>query len=135
MFYGSRDPVIAGAAFDKDMIIQCCNNYIARREARIQRDIEKAIREEMVPDTRSRLKKMFFKLRGPAKTREEAIERLKEDPGEFLMESVWDRIHNRGINWLEKVESIRAMARNTSFPYIVLTNEGEFILNYKEVNQ
>jgi hypothetical protein len=129
MFFGHNDPTNAAAAFDKDLIIACCDNYFARREARIQRDIDRAVEHEMT-DTRGFLGRIFK--RGPATTREEAIERLKEDPKEFLEYSVWDRIHARGESTAATVLTIRDMAVNSSLPYVVLTDSGQFILDYKE---
>jgi hypothetical protein len=131
MFFGHNDPTNAAAAFDKDLIIKCCDNYVARRIARIERDIEKAIERELQPDTRGWFKQLM-RFRGPAKTREEAIERLKEDPREFLELSIWDRIHARGESTAYTVNTIRTMAENTNLPYVVLTDSGRFILDYKE---
>jgi hypothetical protein len=131
MFFGHNDPTNAAAAFDKDLVIACCNNYFARREARIQRDIDRAVEREMT-DERSWFSRVILRTRGPAATREEAIERLKEDPKEFLEFSIWDRIHTRGESTAATVLTIRSMAINSSLPYVVLTDSGQFILDYKE---
>lgn len=133
MFFGyERDNSKAFAAFDKDLIIQCCENYAAAREARIQQDIERAIAREMEPYSPGWFKRHFMKFRGAAKTREEALERIKEDPKEFLEVSIWDRIHDRGSSMFASVNRIKTMAQNSAMPYVVLSDEGQFILNYKD---
>jgi hypothetical protein len=131
MFFDTSDPTYAAAAFDKNLILQCCDNYDELRAARIERDIEAAIQYELKPDARGWFKRLL-KFRGPATTREEALERIKEDPKEFLEISTWDRIHSRGESTARMVAKIRSMADNTNLPYVVLTDSGRFILDYKD---
>jgi hypothetical protein len=108
MFFDTSDPTYAAAAFDKDLILQCCDNYDERRAARIERDIEAAIQYELKPDTRGWIKRLL------------------------KYRATWGRIHSRGKRTARMVAKIRSMAMNTNLPYVVLTDSDRFILDYKD---
>ena len=113
---------MASATFLRERVIEACKARILRHEQRVEADREAAIADQMAP--RSWLEALFTWR--AAKTREQAIERLKRPHSRFG-HTAWDYCAVRGDYWYREARRILQMAQESDGTHVILTHEDTWI--------
>jgi hypothetical protein len=113
------------AHIDKNRVITACQNYLRVYQANVEAEVEKAIAEHMAPHT-----SLFVKLFGPppAKSRGEAIARMKERGADIYSE--WKWIHLKP-NAVRSAERMLELAEATALDFVVLDDDSSWILSHE----
>jgi hypothetical protein len=134
MFYpyphlNKKNPMIQ-VSIDRQRVIHACKNYLAKREARIQRDIDDAVKTIITPH-----KGIFGPIKEriwpTPKTREEALAILKKPSRDIFGFSWMDEIKNEGLMWGNRAKRMLRLCEASTSDYVVLDEEGKWILDHE----